>query len=48
LWAQGFASFETVYGVSFEQFQNSLNKTVRQDLPNAPNIDWNSFKEGCL
>ena len=27
-------SFETVYGVAFEQFQNSLNKTVRQDVPN--------------
>ena len=48
LWTQGFASFETVYGVAFEQFQNSLNKTVRQDVPNPPNIDWNGFNEGCL
>jgi hypothetical protein len=48
LWRQGFASFETVYGVPFAQVQSDLSNKARQDYPTAPAINWNTFKEGCL
>jgi hypothetical protein len=48
LWLQGFASFEKIYGVAFEQVQKDMNKTAEQHYPTSPNIDWDSFQVGCL
>jgi hypothetical protein len=48
LWSHGFASFEKIYGIRFEQAQQDMNKTVKKMYPTPPNIDWNIFKVGCL
>jgi hypothetical protein len=48
LWAQGFRSFEKIYGIRFEQVQKVMNNTAENNYPIPPNIDWNSFKAGCF
>ena len=48
LWSQGFASFETIYGVSFDRMQTAISNKARQDYPKVPAINWDSFQEGCL
>ncbi len=47
LWMQGFANFEKIYGVSFANAQENIERTAKRDYPNAPNIVWEKFKEGC-
>src|SRR5215218_4855473 len=48
LWRQGFASFETIYGVSFDRVQTAITGKARQDYPKVPAIKWDTFQEGCL
>jgi hypothetical protein len=47
VWARGFAAFDDVYGLPFQQVQESLDTRARSDFPQAPAIDWERFKEGC-
>jgi hypothetical protein len=48
LWTQGFAQFEHIYGVNFQQAQANMDKMATTHYPTAPAIDWNSFQKGCL
>jgi len=47
LWMQGLSNFEKIYGVSFVRVKSEIDKTVKHDYPNAPNIVWKTFAEGC-
>ena len=48
LWNQGFASFEEIYSISFRNVEMAIDKKVRQDYPNSPDINWKVFQEGCM
>jgi hypothetical protein len=48
LWIQGFASFEKIYGIPFEEAKKDMDKTANQHYPAPPTIDWNTFQVGCL
>jgi hypothetical protein len=47
LWTQGFNSFESIYGISFSKAKADLEKALLKKYPSAPDIDWETFKEGC-
>ena len=47
LWTQGFDSFESMYGISFSKAKVDLEKALLKKYPSAPDIDWETFKEGC-
>jgi Peptidase MA superfamily len=46
LWKSGMDSFETIYGIQFKQILQDIKHKLDRKYPEAPNIDWNSFK--CL
>lgn len=48
LWREGFDAFESIYGVKFQEMKKELDAAVLQEHPDLPNIDWESFKEGCM
>ena len=48
LWQEGFNSFESIYSVSFQEMKEELDKSIQKEHPEAPNIDWETFKEGCM
>lgn len=48
LWKEGFDSFESIYSVSFQEMQKELDKSILKEHPEVPNIDWETFKEGCM
>jgi len=48
LWKEGFDSFESIYSVSFHEMQKELDKSILKEHPEVPNIDWETFKEGCM
>jgi hypothetical protein len=48
LWTQGFAQFEHIYGMRFQQAKTNMDRIAKQGYPAAPAIDWNSFQKGCL
>jgi hypothetical protein len=48
LWTQGFAQFERIYGIRFQEVNTNIDRTAKQDYPDAPAIDWSSFQKGCL
>jgi hypothetical protein len=47
LWTLGFDSFESTYGISFSKAKADLEKVLLKKYPSAPDIDWETFKEGC-
>jgi hypothetical protein len=47
-WSEGFESFESIYGVGFKEMKTNLDKSVIKQYPDVPNIDWESFEEGCM
>jgi hypothetical protein len=47
LWAKGFDSFESIYGISFSKAKTYLDRALLKKYPSAPDIDWETFKEGC-
>ena len=47
VWVRGFAAFEEVYGLPFQQVQASFDARAHSDFPRVPAIDWEKFKEGC-
>ena len=48
LWVNGFSEFELIYGIRFSELKNNLEKSLLKKYPTKPNIDWESFKEGCI
>ena len=48
LWVNGFGEFELIYGIRFSELKNNLEKSLLKKYPTKPNIDWESFKEGCI
>lgn len=48
LWIEGFDSFESIYSVSFQEMKKELDQSILKEHPEVPNIDWETFKEGCL
>jgi hypothetical protein len=47
LWTQGFDSFESIYGIRFSKAKADLEKALLKKYPSVPDIDWETFKEGC-
>ncbi len=48
LWVTGFSQFKQIYGLEFSELKNNLEKSLLEKYPTKPNIDWESFKEGCM
>jgi hypothetical protein len=46
-WAQGFDSFESIYNISVSKAKADLEQVLLKKYPSAPDIDWETFKEGC-
>ena len=47
LWEQGFESFESIYNISVSKAKADLEQVLLKKYPSAPDIDWETFKEGC-
>jgi len=47
LWQNGISIFEDIYSVSTAQMIEEINKKLIEQSPTVPNIDWDTFKEGC-
>jgi hypothetical protein len=47
LWAEGFPSFDRIYGNSFVNVQIGMEKTIREHYPSPPEINWPEFLQGC-
>ncbi|MFT5280017.1 MAG: hypothetical protein ACI9P8_001656 [Bacteroidia bacterium] len=47
-WSEGFEHFESIYGIGFQEMKTNLEKSVTKQYPDVPNIDWESFEEGCM
>lgn len=47
LWTKGFDNFQIIYGISFSEMKVELDKAVMKKYSDAPEIDWETFKEGC-
>jgi len=47
LWTDGFEGFEEIYGFSFLDLKNDLDRTVMKKFPEVPKIDWMEFNKGC-
>lgn len=47
LWKNGFTNFESIYGLSFSDFEIALNKFIIQKHPKVPEFEWSVFREGC-
>lgn len=47
LWTKGFDSFQTIYGNSFKEMKAELEKVIIDEYPETPEIEWETFKEGC-
>ena len=48
LWSEGFDSFESIYNINYQEMKTELEKSVMEEYPEVPNIDWETFKEGCM
>jgi hypothetical protein len=48
LWTEGFDNFESIYAISFQDMKINLEESVIKQYPHVPNIDWETFKEGCM
>jgi hypothetical protein len=47
LWVQGFEQFESIYGISLEQFEKEWLAFVKKTVV-PPGIDWDRLTdEGC-
>ncbi|MER3373902.1 MAG: peptidase MA family metallohydrolase [Allomuricauda sp.] len=47
LWTGGFEEFEEIYGVSYQEMENNLQKAIIEEYPETPKIDWERFSKGC-
>lgn len=48
LWSEGFDKFESIYNINFLEMKKQLEVDVIKKHPEAPNISWEVFKEGCM
>ena len=48
LWTEGLNGFESIYGISFQKMKNELEQSIQEEHPEVPNINWETFKEGCM
>ena len=47
LWKEGFNSFEKIYGTSYKNVENEIDNKLKEKYHKIPNINWDTFKEGC-
>lgn len=47
LWQNGFTSFESIIGISYQQFENKIHAKLAEEFSEGVNLDWDTIKLGC-
>jgi hypothetical protein len=48
LWTEGIDNFEMIYGLSYADMKKKLAEDLITKYPEVPQIDWDTFKQGCM